>query len=215
MSVRHAFMRSRSCSRLRDQRRADLAGRRSASRAAGIEVGAARGCAAARLRGELGQRVSRRQRLRSAWPARSGVNSVCGSTDRAAGLAPARARWRSGGRRVACGSGTRIAGRPTAVSSAIVEAPARAMTRCASARRAGMSAKKVAQLGRDRQLAHRPSRTASISSGAACWITCSRARSAGGSSASAAGTTSAQHARALAAAGDEQAEAARPASSGG
>ena len=32
---------------------------------------------------------------------------------------------------VAIGSGTRIAGRPTAVSSAMVEAPARPMTRCA------------------------------------------------------------------------------------
>ena len=42
---------------------------------------------------------------------------------------------------VAIGSGTRIAGRPTAVSSAMVEAPARPMNRCASASRACMSSK--------------------------------------------------------------------------
>ena len=38
---------------------------------------------------------------------------------------------------MALGSGIRIAGRPAAVSSAIVDAPARAMMRCASASFAG------------------------------------------------------------------------------
>ena len=42
---------------------------------------------------------------------------------------------------VAIGNGTRIAGRPTAVSSAMVEAPARPMNRCVSASRSAMFSK--------------------------------------------------------------------------
>ena len=64
----------------------------------------------------------------------------------AATISRALAAWWSS---VAIGSGTRIAGRPTAVSSAIVEAPARPMNRCASASRVGHVLEIGAELGRD------------------------------------------------------------------
>ena len=56
----------------------------------------------------------------------------------AATISRALAVWWSS---VALGSGTRIAGRPAQVSSAMVEAPARAMTRCAQPSRSGMSSR--------------------------------------------------------------------------
>jgi hypothetical protein len=43
---------------------------------------------------------------------------------------------------IACGSGTSTAGRPAQASSAMVEAPARATTRCAVDRRPATSGKK-------------------------------------------------------------------------
>ena len=68
----------------------------------------------------------------------TGVNFGCGIIRAPPALAISRALkvwWSS----VALGSGTRMAGRPAQVSSASVEAPARAMTRCAQARCSGRS----------------------------------------------------------------------------
>ena len=71
---------------------------------------------------------------------RSGVKSSCLSTIAppafASTLALASWSWSS-----ACGSGTRIAGRPIAASSATVEAPERETIRCDAAMRAGRSEK--------------------------------------------------------------------------
>ena len=55
----------------------------------------------------------------------------------------------------ACGSGTRIAGRPTTASSLTVPAPERAMTRWAAAMRRGMSEKKLRKLRFDSNTLHK------------------------------------------------------------
>ena len=83
---------------------------------------------------------------------------------------------------VAAAKGIRIAGRPAAVSSAMVEAPARPITRCASPSLLGHVLDIGHQLGRDAELGIARA-DASMSSGRHCWTTCRRWRSDGSSSA--------------------------------
>ncbi len=81
-----------------------------------------------------------------------------------------------------------MAGLPATASSETVEAPERATTRCVAARRAGISTKKVARSALTSRSRY-ASRAASISVCRHCWSMRTRARSAAGSMATAAGTT--------------------------
>ena len=135
---------------------------------------------------------------------RSGVKAACGIDPAAAGLGESARHWRSGDRRRRA---DRAPGSPAGrrrASSATVEAPARQITRCARASRAGTSVKKAAISAAMPARWHSAPRPRRRSSGRACWLTRSRARSAAGSAASAGGTTRAEDARALAAAEDQQ-----------
>ena len=111
---------------------------------------------------QVGQALGRIGDARRSWPLRPPGSSLSGSPRRARDFAgePLRrevslrdhgAPRRSSPRLAAfaawspsseCGRGTRIEGRPITASSATVDAPERAITRCAAAMRAGMSAKK-------------------------------------------------------------------------
>ena len=91
----------------------------------------------------------------------------------------------------ACGSGTRIAGRPIAASSATVEAPERATTRWLSAIRVGRSGKNGATSAVDSRGRHRSCATRSTSSARACCTIVSRDHRAGSSRSIAGGTMSA------------------------
>ncbi len=95
----------------------------------------------ARAAGPLKISISRRASF-------SGVSSRCATRQPAPALARISALgvWLSSS---APGSGTRMAGRPIAISSATVPAPERAITRCACAMRSGRSEKKGRQLGGD------------------------------------------------------------------
>ncbi len=116
----------------------------------GQALGAHRGCrrclAACAARRQACR--DRRAAPRSSAASRSGVKSSLGDHGRRAdGF-----QRRGVGRLVAverCGSGTRIDGRPMTASSATVEAPERATTRCAAAMRAGRSREEGRDLGRD------------------------------------------------------------------
>ena len=118
---------------------------------------------------------------------------------------PALARWSWSS---AWGSGTRIAGRPIAASSATVDAPERDTTRWLAAIRCGRSRKNGATSAGDADARIGFVRPAPMSSSRACWTTASRARNASGSQLDRRRHDVRHDAGALAAAEDEDREAA-------
>ena len=148
--------------------------------------------------------------IASAWiclASSSGVNAACGIV-RAPPAFDHLARVRGlvivgRGRK-----GTRIAGRPAAVSSAMVDAPARAMTRCASAELRRHVLEIGRELGRDAELGIVRADLARYPRAGIAASTCSRRRSDGGEQAEPVGHDLGEDRRALAAAGDQDAKGA-------
>ena len=92
-----------------------------------------------------------------------------------------RGHWRSGDRRRRSAEGTRIDGPADAASSAMVEAPARPMTRCAGEPLAA-GRRRRSRARRRCRARHSAARTCSISSARHCWVTWqARARNCAGS----------------------------------
>ncbi len=139
---------------MRDPPPADRAGRRSSRRRHRRAARAASGAPAVARRGRRsGEAGGIGDELGDPGRQRVGVEGAPGASARRRRRPPAAlalALWWSS---MAKGYGTRIAGRPTAVSSATVDAPARAMTRWAAARRRGTSSKNGARSTVDLELA--------------------------------------------------------------
>ena len=164
-------------------------GARARPSSASASVRAASGRPSSRARAAMSASCSGWSSQAAIWSASQAASISVSPISRpapAAATASALARWWSS---AASRNGTSSAGRPSASSSATLEAPEREITAWASASRAGRSSKKVFSWPRSRAR-HRRAATRSRSSGRHCWVSAIRARSRALRRAIAAGSTS-------------------------